>query len=149
MCCGCVSIIATPSYSRCGLHRCHNRAGFVKGTTGEVARHCTVQAVTLTVYFFGSCSEGANTMTIVNLSQPEDNNSGSTIEVQFINATGHGYARRLQCSTGTTLRELNESQGVTDPSRYQILVNGEPAAAEYVLQDGDKVVASVSNIKGA
>lgn len=87
-------------------------------------------------------------MTIRDLSNPSNEN---TIQIFFLNATGRGFASRLEVTQGMTLGQLIHEKGVDDPSKYKITLNGvaETAVPEYVLREGDRVSATQTDTKGA
>ena len=61
--------------------------------------------------------------------------------VYFINNDGQGFSNTVELQPGETYEKLLARQGITDPSKYHIRVNGQPVAALEQAQDGDRVVA--------
>ena len=70
--------------------------------------------------------------------------------ILFINNDGAGFADHIEIATGTTVAGLF-SQRVSggQPSDYLIRVNRQPAAADQVLQAGDRVSFTPVKIEGA
>lgn len=72
------------------------------------------------------------------------------MKILYINNDGGGFADHLEIADGTAVRALFEErvkQG--DPADYLIRVNRQPAAADYVLRDGDRVSFTPVKIEGA
>lgn len=70
------------------------------------------------------------------------------INVSFFDGVGDGINRDLEVNSGITLHSfLNVHSSVQENAIYR--VNGQEASMETVLQDGDRVAASATNIKGA
>lgn len=59
----------------------------------------------------------------------------------FINNDGQGFANSVEVQAGETYEKLLARQGITDPSKYHIRVNGQPVAALEQVQDGDRITA--------
>lgn len=75
------------------------------------------------------------------------------IEVSLHNHAGDGVARKLRITEGTQLGALvdsyMESVGANyNANSYVRTVNRQPAASDYVLQDGDKIAVIPSEVKG-
>jgi sulfur carrier protein ThiS len=68
----------------------------------------------------------------------------------YINNDGAGFADRLEIADGTTVASLFASQiPHGSPQDYLIRVNRQPAAADQVLQEGDRVSLTPVKIEGA
>ncbi len=70
--------------------------------------------------------------------------------VLFINNDGGGFADYIEISEGTTVQRffvVRIPQG--KPEDYLIRVNRQPAAADQVLQEGDRVSFTPVKIEGA
>lgn len=76
--------------------------------------------------------------------------TGEKIKAYFINAAGGGYSEVLEVDQGCTVEELFESmmEGC-NPKNYLILVNRGPAAADEVIQDGDRISITPVQVKGS
>ena len=72
------------------------------------------------------------------------------MKILFINCDGGGFADHLEIPEATTVAQLFSRQ-VADgkPSDYLIRVNRQPAAADQVLQAGDRVSFTPTKIEGA
>jgi sulfur carrier protein ThiS len=71
------------------------------------------------------------------------------MKILFINNSGGGYADHLQIADGTTVHGLFEEKISGKPADYLIRVNRQPAAADQVLQEGDRVSITPTKIEGA
>ncbi len=72
------------------------------------------------------------------------------MKVLFINNDGGGFADYIEVEEGTTVRSLFKKEvphGQAD--QYLIRVNRQPAAADQVLQDQDRVSFTATKIEGA
>ena len=72
------------------------------------------------------------------------------MRILFINNDGGGFADTIEVSEGTTIGQLFQeriSQG--EPADYLIRVNRQPAAADQVLREGDRVSCTPTKIEGA
>ena len=68
----------------------------------------------------------------------------------FINNEGAGFASHIDVADGTTVLALFEKQlPGRRPEDYLIRVNRQPAAADQVLQDSDRVSITATKIAGA
>jgi hypothetical protein len=68
----------------------------------------------------------------------------------FINNDGGGFADHIELEDGTTVAKLfSEKVPKGKPQDYLIRVNRQPAAAEQVLHDGDRVSFTPVKIEGA
>jgi sulfur carrier protein ThiS len=68
----------------------------------------------------------------------------------FINNNGGGFADFIEVAPGTTVAQLfaqHVPQG--RPEDYLIRVNRQPVAADQVLQEGDRVSCTPTQIEGA
>ena len=70
--------------------------------------------------------------------------------ILYINNDGAGFADHIEIEEGTTVAQLF-SQRVPQgrPSDYLIRVNRQPAAADQILQSGDRVSFTPVKIEGA
>ena len=70
--------------------------------------------------------------------------------IMYINNDGGGFADHIEIEDGTTVAKLF-SQRVSHgkSSDYLIRVNRQPAAADQVLQPGDRVTFTPVKIEGA
>lgn len=72
------------------------------------------------------------------------------MQIMFINATGAGFADRIEIKEGTTIADLfTDRIGQGSPSDYLIRVNRQPAARDQILQAGDRVSITPLKIEGA
>jgi hypothetical protein len=72
------------------------------------------------------------------------------MKILFVNNHGGGFAGYLEVAEGTTVQQLFNQQipsGKADD--YLIRVNRLPAAADQVLQPGDRVSITPTKIEGA
>ena len=72
------------------------------------------------------------------------------MEILFINNDGAGFADYVRVEPGTTV-ETFFAQKISSggPSDYLIRVNRQPVAANYALQDGDRISITPTKIEGA
>jgi len=71
------------------------------------------------------------------------------MNILFINNHGGGFADHIDVPTGTTVRALFEERIGGKPADFLIRVNRQPAAAEQILQEGDRVSITPTKIEGA
>jgi len=72
------------------------------------------------------------------------------IRILVINNDGGGFADYLEVEEGTTVQQLFEKQiPSARPQDYLIRVNRQPAAADQVLCEGDRVSFTPRKIEGA
>lgn len=75
------------------------------------------------------------------------------MQITFINNDGGGFADKIVIREGITVRELFAdkmgSGGNASPRDYLIRVNRQPADAEQVLQENDRVSFTPTKIEGA
>ena len=71
------------------------------------------------------------------------------MRILFINNDGGGFADHLEIDAGTTVMQLFQQKIKGRPQDYLIRVNRQPAAADAVLQDGDRVTITPVKIEGA
>ncbi len=71
------------------------------------------------------------------------------MRILFINNDGGGFADYLEIDAGTTVTQLFQQKIQGRPQDYLIRVNRQPAAADAVLQDGDRVTITPVKIEGA
>ena len=72
------------------------------------------------------------------------------MKVLYVNNNGGGFADYIEVPEGTTVQQLF-GQRVTSgrPEDYLIRVNRLPAAADQMLQEGDRVSFTPVKIEGA
>jgi sulfur carrier protein ThiS len=72
------------------------------------------------------------------------------MRIMFLNNDGGGFADHIEVEPGTTVAKLFADR-VPDrrPADYLIRVNRQPAAADQVLQAGDRVSITPTKIEGA
>ena len=72
------------------------------------------------------------------------------MRILFINNEGGGFADHIEVEESTTVAELFENR-IPDrrPENYLIRVNRQPASADQVLQEGDRVSMTPTKIEGA
>ena len=72
------------------------------------------------------------------------------MRILFINNDGGGFADHIDVEEGTTVEKLFAQRiADTNPANYLIRVNRQPAAANQVLQEGDRVSFTPTKIEGA
>ena len=72
------------------------------------------------------------------------------MRILFINNNGGGFADHIEVEEGTTVQKLfAEKVSKGKPQDYLIRVNRQPASAEQVLHDGDRVSFTPVKIEGA
>ncbi len=72
------------------------------------------------------------------------------MRVLYVNNDGGGFADYLEISDGTTVADFFAQQVPHGrASDYLIRVNRQPAAADQVLHDGDRVTFTATKIEGA
>ena len=72
------------------------------------------------------------------------------MKILFINNNGGGFADDIVVEEGTTVQKLfAEKVPKERPQDYLIRVNRQPASAEQVLHDGDRVSFTPVKIEGA
>ena len=72
------------------------------------------------------------------------------MRILFINNNGGGFADHIEVEEGTTVQKLfAEKIPKEKPQDYLIRVNRQPASAEQVLHDGDRVSFTPVKIEGA
>ena len=70
--------------------------------------------------------------------------------ILYLNNDGGGYADYVEIASGTTVAAFfAERVPHGKPEDYLIRVNRQPAAADQVLQDGDRVSLTPTKIEGA
>ena len=72
------------------------------------------------------------------------------MRILFINNEGGGFADHIEVEESTTVAELFENR-LPDrkPEDYLIRVNRQPASADQVLQEGDRVSMTPTKVEGA
>lgn len=72
------------------------------------------------------------------------------MKVFVINNNGSGFADTIELSEGTSIKTLFEQTVPhASPKDYLIRLNRGPVAADYILQDGDRVSITPRKIDGA
>ncbi len=72
------------------------------------------------------------------------------MKVLFINNDGGGFADYIEVEAGTTVRALFKQEVPHGQAEeFLIRVNRQPAAADQVLQDLDRVSFTATKIQGA
>jgi sulfur carrier protein ThiS len=72
------------------------------------------------------------------------------MKILYINNDGGGFADHIDVPEGTTVRALFQQRvGSDKPENYLIRVNRQPASADQVLQEGDRVTFTPTKIEGA
>ena len=72
------------------------------------------------------------------------------MQVLLINNDGGGFADQIDVPEGTTVQRLFAQRlPGREPQDFLIRVNRQPAAAEQVLQEGDRVSITPTKIEGA
>ncbi|WP_166831809.1 RnfH family protein [Thalassoroseus pseudoceratinae] len=72
------------------------------------------------------------------------------MKIFLINNDGAGFADTQELSEGTTIQALfAKTVPHGRPEDYLIRLNRGPVAADYVLQDGDRVSITPTKIEGA
>jgi hypothetical protein len=72
------------------------------------------------------------------------------MRILFINNDGGGFADHIDVPAGTTVTELFRQQVKHGkPVDYLIRVNRQPAAADQILAEGDRVSFTPTKIEGA
>lgn len=72
------------------------------------------------------------------------------MKILFINCDGAGFADHLEIADATTVSKLFAQQVPHGrPADYLIRVNRLPAAADQVLQPGDRISFTPTKIEGA
>lgn len=72
------------------------------------------------------------------------------MRILFLNNDGAGFADYVEVAVGTTVQQFF-SQRIPHgrPEDYLIRLNRQPAAADQVLQEGDRVSFTPTKIEGA
>ena len=72
------------------------------------------------------------------------------MRILFINNDGGGFADHIEIDGGTTVAKLFEQKVPgREPADYLIRVNRQPAPADQVLQEGDRISCTPVKIEGA
>ena len=72
------------------------------------------------------------------------------MRILLINNSGGGFADHIDIPNGMTVRQLFDREIRSGkPADYLIRVNRQPAAAEQVLQEMDRVSITATKIEGA
>ncbi len=72
------------------------------------------------------------------------------MRILFINNDGGGFADHIEVEEGTTVEKLFAKRIVNGRAgSYLIRVNRQPAAADQILREGDRVSFTPTKIEGA
>lgn len=71
------------------------------------------------------------------------------MKILYINNNGAGYANHIDISENTSVEQLFQKQIGGNPKDWLIRVNRQPVAADYMLQEGDRVSITPVRIEGA
>jgi hypothetical protein len=72
------------------------------------------------------------------------------MKILYLNNDGGGFADHVEITDGTTVEAFFAKQVPHgSPEDYLIRVNRQPAAADQVLQEGDRVSLTPTKIEGA
>ena len=71
------------------------------------------------------------------------------MRILYVNNDGAGFADFIDVEQSKTVAELFTEKVKGNASDYLIRVNRQPVAADYVLQDGDRVSITARKIEGA
>jgi sulfur carrier protein ThiS len=72
------------------------------------------------------------------------------VTVTYVNSNGEGFAQRVEVPAGTTIDcFVSARTGELNSSTQVIRVNRDIVARDYVLKEGDRIVVTPTNIKGA
>jgi sulfur carrier protein ThiS len=72
------------------------------------------------------------------------------MKVLVINNDGGGFADYVEVDEGTTVNQLFAKQvDSSNPESYLIRVNRQPAPADQMLQEGDRISFTPTKIEGA
>ena len=69
--------------------------------------------------------------------------------ILFINNDGGGFADNIDVADGTTVAQLFRQRSTGKAEDYLIRVNRQPASADQLLHDGDRVSITPTKIEGA
>lgn len=74
----------------------------------------------------------------------------STMKILYINNDGAGFADHIEVETAITVSKLFAQRvPAGKPNDYLIRVNRQPASADQVLQEGDRISFTPVKIEGA
>ena len=72
------------------------------------------------------------------------------MRIMFINNDGGGFADMIEVRDGIALNDLfNKQMGDRPPEDFLIRVNRQPATADQILREGDRVSMTPTKIAGA
>jgi sulfur carrier protein ThiS len=72
------------------------------------------------------------------------------MRILLVNNEGAGFADYKEVADGLTVSELFcQEMGDRSPDGFLVRVNREQVAATYVLEEGDRVTITPTNIEGA
>jgi len=95
-------------------------------------------------------SHGSNNSVLQFVSIPLFHKESHVAKILYLNNDGGGFADYVEIAEGTTVQVFfAERVSHGKPEDYLIRVNRQPASAEQVLQDGDRVSFTPRKIEGA
>ena len=72
------------------------------------------------------------------------------MKVMYINNDGGGFADHIEIEAGLTVSRLFEQRMAgSQPEDFLIRVNRQPASADTILQEGDRISITPTKIHGA
>ena len=71
------------------------------------------------------------------------------MRILYINNDGAGFADHIEVENGTTVAKLFQQRVNGVAANYLIRVNRQPASADQVLKQGDRVSFTPTKIEGA
>ena len=72
------------------------------------------------------------------------------MRILYVNNDGGGFADYIDAAEGTTVAQLfGQRLPGRQPAHYLIRVNRQPASADQVLQEGDRVTFTPTKVEGA
>jgi sulfur carrier protein ThiS len=71
------------------------------------------------------------------------------IRILYINNSGAGFAKHIEVPAQTTIAAFFNEKIGGSASDHLIRVNRQPTAADYILQEGDRVSITPIRIEGA
>jgi sulfur carrier protein ThiS len=80
---------------------------------------------------------------------PQKIAGASQIGVLFMMNEGNGCAEQITVPAGATIAQLLSRKTSNPPSNYVIRVNNMTVAADYALQNGDRVSITPAKVRGA
>jgi sulfur carrier protein ThiS len=71
------------------------------------------------------------------------------MRILYVNNDGAGFADYIEIESGLTVNQFFTQYNKGHAKDFLIRVNRQPVAADYVLQDGDRVSITPTKIEGA